>query len=200
MVERFQSKKIVVVDLDGTLLDGNSLHQYFLSAFKHSNFLIKLKIGWILFLRKIRFISHKYMKFTLIRSIAPNDRIQKDFVFHTKNKIRKEVLIKLDEFRSNGAEVLLATAAPDFYVPWIWDGKFVATTTVNNYQKECRGKEKLRAVKEFMGHDSILEAVITDHSDDLPLLMEGAKYNILVNPDKKTLDIIKHKNIAYKIL
>ena len=64
---------------------------------------------------------------------------------------------------------------------------------------ECRGERKKSRVEEYLDTEKLtLEAVITDHSDDIPLikacLNRGGKVT-LVSPDKKTTDKLKQQGI-----
>lgn len=107
----------------------------------------------------------------------------------------------LKKYKESGYEILLATAAPDVYVPWIWDGEFVATKSFNNPQKvECRGEDKLKFIYEKCGESVNIVVVLTDHRDDIPLLKVGADKNIIVNPDVKTLEKLKEEGIVYETL
>lgn len=198
MVER--QRKIVVVDLDGTLIDGNSLHLYIRTALSHSSLTVKARIASLLALRKMRLISHTTMKFAILNMVKPDEAFRKHFVQQFEKMKRQSVVSLIDIYTDNGAIIVLATAAPDIYLPWIWTGKYVATQTDNNpLHKECRGKSKLEAVRQYMDNGT-LEAVITDHTDDLPLLLAGARTNILVNPSKRLTDTLTGRHIPYIIL
>lgn len=200
MVEGLSPRKIVVTDLDGTLIDGNSLHLYICCALSLRRPLLSLKICAWLGLRLIRLVSHRRMKFAVLGLITPDQRLKDKFVGHFDAMRRPETAKLLDTYRSQGATVLLATAAPDVYIPWIWDGDFVATRIKDNPNlKECRGEEKLTAIRQYMTKADTLEAVVTDHHDDLPLLLEGAN-NFLVSPSPQTIKRLINKNIRYTLV
>lgn len=201
MVERLSPRKIVVVDLDGTLIDGNTLHLYFRAALRNSNVLEVVRMAGWLGLRALRIVSHKRMKFALLSIIKPSEKIRKTFVAYFQRLLRPNVAELLARYRQQGAVILLATAAPDLYIPWIWDEPFIATKTISNpLNTECRGFLKAQRVKDFMRDGDILEAVITDHYDDLPLLQLGANANYLVSPAPRTLRKVIAKNLNYKLL
>lgn len=163
-------KPLMVVDLDGTLISGNSLHIYIKEGFKRVSLLKKILILWLLFLRRMRIISHKKMKFGCLKYIDSKDAIlHKRFVQCVMTKLNARVTRQVKEF--DGA-VLLATAAPDVYIPWIWDGQYIATRTENNpMMDELRGEAKAAAVSEYAHrHNLTPTVVITDHRDDIPLM------------------------------
>lgn len=194
-------KKIVALDLDGTLVAGNTLHLYIKCGLKHSSFYKKMQIcGWLA-LRALRIVSHPTMKFAILNIIKPDESMHNDFTGMVNERLRTSVKSMISDFHRKGCIVVLATAAPDIYVPWIWDGPYVATPVANNTEHvECRGLQKLNAIRTLMGEDDILECVITDHIDDLPMLNAGAKENILVAPDKHTLATIKMSGIPFKLI
>lgn len=134
------------------------------------------------------------MKFAVLSIIPQSESLRKDFVNaieRTKNGVVARII---EKYRSSGADIILATAAADFYIPWVWDGDYVATRLGDNPTKEeCRAEEKVVAVRRYMRPDDVLEAVITDHIDDLPLLLVGARNNILVNPsDMLIRELVAH--------
>ena len=201
MVERQSSRKIVIVDLDGTLIKGNSLHLFIRVALKHANCTKKMRMASWLVLRRLRIVSHRKMKFSILSLIRPTENIKRDFQFKFKEKIRPEVTKLLDTYKKEGKTIILATAAPDVYIPWIWDGKHVATKTQNNpHKEECRGNAKLKAINNLLQSNELFEAVITDHFDDIPLLKAGANRNILVEPSEVTIKKIEKLNLPYELL
>lgn len=201
MVEGLSPRKIAAVDLDGTLICANSLHLYIRAGLRHASLWGKVRILALLALRRMRIISHRRMKFGVLGIINPCDELKADFVASVKAFERPAVKELLEKLRGQGITILLATAASDIYIPWIWDGDFVATRTRdNNERRECRGELKAEAVRNYMHHGDILEVVITDHTDDIPLLMAGARSNLLVEPSQSTLKKLNSSNISFEIL
>lgn len=201
MVERLSPRKIVIVDLDGTLVDGNTLHLYLKSALLTAPFGIRARIAGLLVLRRLRIISHVAMKFGALRRIKPTDRLNDRFVKNVKRKMRSNVTRLLEDYRQEGCTVLLATAAPDIYIPLIWTEEFLATKTDGNEQKdEMRGETKAAAVSNFMHRGDTIHAVITDHHDDLPLLRLEAQSRFLVSPSRRTVALANAEGIKYTIL
>ena len=191
MVKGLQPRRLAAIDLDGTLVRGNTLHEYIrlglgeeLRAGRMANF---LSIATLLGLRAVRLVSHRRMKFGSLRHIRPTERLRRRFAERISGMLNPEVTALIDELRAEGAEILLATAAPDIYIPWIWDGDFIATRThANPTMEENRGEAKLRAVLDYARTRGLeLYAVVTDHEDDRPLLSAGAPRTIVVKPDTK---------------
>lgn len=185
-------RRLVIVDLDGTLVKGNTLHQYLCIGMFHSlthrRYLSGIKIAGIGLLRALRLISHKQFKFRALALITPDAALQNQFRKRINSMINQDVERLLKEMREDGMTILLVTAAADIYIPWIWDGEYIASDSALHI--EMRGERKLQEVKRYMDRNGVeLYAVITDHSDDLPLLRAGAKKNILVNPSRKTLKL-----------
>lgn len=201
---KYTGKHIVVVDLDGTIIAGNTLRIYITEGMRdmfHRHPLRTLTVATIVALRKLRLISHRRMKFAALKRIEASQALRQRFIRSFDTKRRPEVAELLAEYRSNGATILLATAAPDVYIPWIWSGPYVATPTDSNPDRiECRGQNKLLAVKRFMEPGDKLEAVITDHIDDLALLSAGAQTNYLVSPDTRTLTAVRLADIDVRLI
>ena len=197
-------RHIVAVDLDGTIIAGNTLRIYIAEGLRimaRRNPMRAAAIATLVALRKLRFISHRRMKFAALKRIKPDDVLRERFIRRFDSLRRPEVAEILDRYRHEGATILLATAAADIYIPWIWNEPYVATPTADNPERiECRGQAKMLAVKRFMQSDDILEAVITDHADDLALLSAGAVTNYLVDPDTHTLNAVKMAGIEARLI
>lgn len=200
-------KKCVVVDLDNTLVAVNSLKEMTVMLLWK---LIKTgKTGDLyrvltqILKRRFHLIPHSDMKHTLVTAALKNftdsdiDSLAEKLNCKINSRV-KDIIIQNFE---KGNFVLLATAAPDFYL-----GKFIEKsgfknidyigtpfqTTLPDY-KENKGEEKLGKVLKYL-KDNDLEcvSVISDHEDDLPLF----KYfqhceNYLVKPDTNTIESIK---------
>lgn len=174
-----EQRKLLAVDLDGTLIQGNTLHIFYRCALQRM--LCKGRIFalasslMLLSLRKIGAISHVSMKFGIWRRIEITDELLRDFKESATQKIRSDVAGLIADYRRRGYEVLLATAAPASYVPCLWDGACVATdmsSISNPSHTECRGSEKLRRVREYArANGLVLSAAVSDDLvDDAPLL------------------------------
>lgn len=194
---------VVVVDLDGTLVKGNTLHIFFKAAirdaFRRHDYKFAFVAASLLALRKLKFITHKTMKFSILKRVEITDSLRRDFVRRVDECRRPSVSKILDDYREKGAQIILATAAPDVYVPWIWGEDFVATPWRDNHSRqECRGTVKLAVLRsKIKNFDSRLTAVLTDHHDDLALLGAGAKDIYLVSPSPQSLMTVSLANISF---
>ena len=192
---------LTVTDLDGTLVRCNTLHVYIRCGVRQmyacKKYLSLVKALTLMALRRLKIISHARMKFGVCRLIDYRD-IELRHMF--ENEIKPNVNTALvDVLQKNGEHVLLATAAPDVYVPWIWKGDYVATRMDDNYSRlECRGEEKLRRVEEFATAAGLsLCTFYTDHIDDLPLILRSDD-PVLVNPDKSTEEYLRRNSIRFR--
>lgn len=174
MVEGCETlKPLAVFDLDGTLLRGNSLHEYIKAAlsiaFRRRNYGRTLRIGLYPTLRVLRVVSHNTMKRHVLHAIVPGEDLRREFVARI-DRIRNGDLWELLEVkRREGYAILLATAAPEIYIPWIWEGEYVCTD--NAVTDDCRGDRKLEKVFEYArSHGMELKFAAADGSDDLPLI------------------------------
>jgi len=52
----------MAVDLDGTLLRGNSLHEYIRCGLRHGSLWQRTRLAVFLGLRRMRLVSHVWMK------------------------------------------------------------------------------------------------------------------------------------------
>lgn len=170
---------LLAVDLDGTLISGNTLHLYIRCAMtgmlRHGRLGAFAFCAGTLGLRRLGLISHKQMKFRIFSRIRPDSRLNDRFTTAAARLRNRQVGELIAVYRSRGYAVLLASAAPVQYIPLLWEGDFVATDmnpASNPSKTECRGEEKLRRVLDFAaGHGLTLAAAISDDAhDDAPLL------------------------------
>lgn len=162
-------KRLMAVDLDGTLITGNSLHEYIRCGLRHSSVSVRLCLVALLAARRLRLCSHLAMKRRVLALVKPDDEFKADFTSRVRRMVRHSVEEEIERHLADGGTVLLATAAPETYVPLIWEGCYVCSDSRS--EVECRGEEKLRRVRRFAEDtDGLLSVVITDHPDDLPLL------------------------------
>lgn len=194
----------VVVDLDGTYVDGNTLWMYIkcgLSDCLRRGHVFKTAyIIATLAARRLRLMSHTAMKSKVLTDLGKEQSFMAEFVAKVGRHIDKDVATLIDRSRHKGHKVLLATAAPDFYVKEIWQGDFVATADCCSItQIECRGDEKLRRVKEWLAKNACqLHMVVTDHMDDAPLVEYNKEgINVLVRPDKNSLSFFRKLKPAH---
>lgn len=204
MVDGFKDKELkvplVVVDLDGTYISANTF-KIFMSCGLCMLFLKKeiytlAYVLWLLLLRKLRLLSHRTLKFKVFPLFSNDENLKDLFIRRVAPLVNQKVKRIIDSYRASGCRILLATAAADTYISWIWDGDYQGTCMTNNPDRlENRGEMKLSNVLKYVSDNNLkLQTVITDHSDDLPLLKQGAE-NILVKPSEKSTRIIINNNV-----
>lgn len=201
MVNGHASQKLVAVDLDGTLIRGNSLRVYMTCALRDSlrrhRPWLTIRLGAVITLRALRLCSHRHMKWRVLELGGKSPALRDDFARHIRSLMRADVDALLKARADEGCRIVLATAAADMYIPWFWSGEFLATATDGNpAHDECRGTRKLKAVAAYAAANGLtLDTVITDHHDDLALLASGAPHRILVNPSSRTLAAVNMAGI-----
>ncbi len=196
-----------VIDLDGTYIDGNTLKIYLSCGLRYLSTHLKLKELASLLLavakRKAGRSSHAEMKRIILSTLYPYPEILTSFAESAKRKINPKVANLIAEKTSLGHKILLATAAPDYYVKKIWNGDYIATRFEDgSAMVECVGQEKLRRVNLWLNDNNChLDTVVTDHSDDAPLLQANSSgTNILVKPSAETLRFFRELQPAHFLL
>lgn len=197
------TESLTVTDLDGTYVRGNTLHIYIRCGMaqmvRRHSFGKLLRTFGLLAMRRLHLVGHKTMKFGICGLIDPEDNsLREDFKARVEPMINTRVR---DALKGHYAR-LLATAAPETYVPWIWDGPYVATRMNDNpCRTECRGEEKLRRIKEFIepGPPADPHTLYTDHSDDIPL-MHAFREVVLVSPSERTLSDVRRLGIKFTVI
>jgi len=194
-------KDLTVVDLDGTYVRCNTLHVYIRCGLRR---MWARKRLWCLFksfvllaLRKAKMIRHTTMKFGVCEMIDNEDQeFRRIFVGEVRSNINR---ILAERLADDHSQILLATAALDVYVPWIWQGDYVATKTAGNKERiECRGAEKLRQVEKYaLNNDLTLKRFYTDNLDDLPLIKKSPE-PVLVNADRSTIARLRDMGIRFE--
>lgn len=184
----------MVVDLDGTLVGGNTLHIYITCGLKRllrrGRIIKTASIAGLLTLRAVHAISHRTMKFGALKHIDKSDKRLKDmFESRVGKRVNIKVMALIDQWCGDGNQILLATAAPEIYVPWIWHNDFLATPVEHNPERiEMRADVKADAVRVYAAANKCnIDTIVTDHHDDLPLmkLARGSVY--LVRPSAATM-------------
>lgn len=197
--------KSIIVDLDGTLYCGNTLHRYLLTAFTESlaygHFGTVARITCAYLLRGLRISSHHTFKQRALNAAGHNAKLLETFAKKARPNLNTRLINYIKQREKDGDFVLLATAAADFYVSKLWNGPMVCSYFDDkNELHECRGEVKLKAVLNQLKAKGIdqIDTVVTDHYDDLPLL-QAAKNRILVNPSTYTQSTLRIANIEFRI-
>ncbi len=203
---------LLVVDLDGTLVNVNSFTEFVIyvaqDAVKRGKLDFLLKIIRIVGLRKLRCISHAAAKMTIMgycSSFYKGDEVYSFFCSKLINQLRPSVLNLIDEYHKRGDKVVLATAAPAEYAKLLAMQCGLDFCIASEYMNkispmqtyECVGEEKLQRVKELCLHENMrVAAVVSDHSDDLPL-MRFAPIAYLVSPSILTEKKLRDEGLTY---
>ena len=184
-----EGRKVTVVDLDGTLVQGNTLHLYLRAALRYLWWrrpLLALRVAALMAARAVRLIPHSTMKYGAARAVGAHPAV----IARLKETVHynPQVIKLLEERKAMGDTLLLATAAFTFYARELWDGELVGSDLAAGPAEECRGERKAAAVADYLRQHRVAPAcVITDHHDDLPLLrLNPAGPNYLINPSAKT--------------
>lgn len=215
MVERLQKplRETVFVDLDGTLLNANSMKIFMrtlpgLLLKKRKPFTAIVSILWLA-LRGLHLVSHKRMKWHLtaiaLHNLSEND--WENLAHGMLGELNGQVMKYIDSKREDGYGVYIASAAPEEYTKELsrllgFDG-CLATPFTKNFSeyKELRGEEKLRAIRMSEENDSLhLKAFLTDHMDDLPTACAYPDRTILVTGDEATPAMFAKAGVKSRIL
>ncbi|MDE6269616.1 MAG: haloacid dehalogenase-like hydrolase [Muribaculaceae bacterium] len=177
---RSQLSRAVVVDLDGTLLRQNSFRLYVRAGIKtrHAPFVLLNTI-----VRKMGLTDHNSYRERCMRLIG----FGADVLGYMKRKavFSKTVVEFIEARRREGYRIVLATAALEGYVGYLWDGEYTATRhTPTKILRDSRGHAKLHDVRKLLG-GSLPEYIISDSPADYPLMRAVSAAGgtaILANP------------------
>lgn len=203
------NKKVLVIDLDGTLYRINTFHFFikYLLNFSLKKLHVKLLYTLLkaIFLRLLKIVNHSKMKFLILKAIKGYDEIDMEGFVSSLKEYRNQLQILEDD--TFGVKIL-ATAAPDCYAKIIalnegFDVCLATNTPVANYQHDFENVRnvKKQGVVHYLNSIEVnhLDTMVTDHYDDLPL-MKISKQVVLVNPSKETKDILKKNQIFFNIV
>lgn len=199
------ARGVVVTDLDGTLLRGNSLKWILKAGLKRllrsgrlSSFLAVLGLGGLCMMR---IVSHETMKYGALRLFGDDPKLM-DEMRRMGHEMRRESVSRLlAEAAAAGDEILLATAASESYVPYVWDGDYIASPFGG---PDLKGERKLQRLRERVAaRNQRVKAFLTDHYDDLAtaewVADNGGKV-YLVNPSQKTIERFDESGVPYTLM
>ena len=160
----------MIIDLDGTLIQGNSFTMYVKYCLTHMT-ISAVRIAWIVLLRKLRLITHFSAKCKImgITSRRLTDTQLSRFLARLSKSVRP---MFSEMLRSKDGVYYLATAAPREYAEPLARilGFDAVVSTDCESGVECRGEEKVLRLREIGVHFDDSVTVYTDHQDDLPLM------------------------------
>ncbi|MBU3823021.1 haloacid dehalogenase-like hydrolase [Flavobacteriaceae bacterium XHP0103] len=185
-------KKVLVVDLDGTLYTINTFHHFLkfllFYSFRQFKFWLSSKLLVVILLRMLRLVSHSKMKYLILKSIQKEEIDYSAFIERINKYKRLIGEVSNPDFHLK----ILATAAPSCYASLIAKNEnfdvclgtgFPAEEYKNNY--ENKGEIKKNSVLKYLRSVGVcqIDTMITDHLDDLPL-MKVSSNNILYCPNQ----------------
>lgn len=190
---------MVIVDLDGTLVDCNSFTEFVKFLFSRFSG-TRIRLIGIVLSRKMRFISHHQAKQRII-SIAYSMIGDKDIDEFT-DFLTERVNTKVLDLIRDKSNIVLATAAPCIYVK-----RFAEKTGIDSVSATmpgrlenngCRKVESLLRMGVEFDRNTV---VITDHVDDLPLL-QANKFgsNYIIRPSRRTLRALRREGIRFSMV
>lgn len=197
---------VVITDLDGTYITGNSL-KWILKLgmkrmLKHGRIPSCLVVFSLLVMLKFHLVSHETMKYGALRLFGDDKKLMDQMreLGHTRRNPKVEKI--LADAEASGDEVLLASAASESYIHEIWDGDNVIASPFGG--PDLRGERKLRAIDNWCKDKEVsIKAFLTDHWHDLPtakaLYDRGAKI-YLVNPKRETIRRFDAAKVPYTLV
>jgi hypothetical protein len=201
------NKKVLVVDLDGTLYSINTFHHFLgfiiLHCIKKFKIVSFLKISSSIMLRIFKITSHSKMKYEILKAINSSQINYTKFVTKIA-KFKKDLNVDKSEFDIT----ILATAAPYCYANIIaknenFDLCIATNFTDSNFNDEFENSKEIKKknVMTVLMKNEIdkIDTLITDHIDDLPLMKLSQK-NMIVSPNKDMEAQLKQHSISYEII
>ena len=146
---------LVVVDLDGTLVLGNSFHEFLLTGWRHGSPRFRRDLLRALITRAASRREDKRwrMKQRVMDAFVEMDESSRcdlvgRMVTRLEGMVSAPVLREVDNARDAGIPVVLATAAPAFYaVPFAQRMGFTACLATESSDSELLGERKADGVR-----------------------------------------------------
>lgn len=181
--------RVAIVDLDNTLVGCNSFTEFVKFLFAEFP-RMRLRLLWIVGLRKLRLITHFAAKRRIV-SFADKVLSESD-IDRYLDRLLKRVNEDVEELSRQSGRRILITAAPSIYAERL--GARLGFTSVLSSKPgfpEMRGEMKVRAAEQAGIPFDEETSVFTDHHDDLPLLLRNRLgKNYLVRPSAGTRMIV----------
>ncbi len=200
-------KKVLVIDLDGTLFSINTFHHFIkylvFKSIKGFNILLLFRLCIAVSSRLL--LTHAKMKFYVLNVIKHRTDIDfSDFVNTISAKQRGFDVLEDSSFDIK----ILATAAPSCYANII---------AKNNSFHVCLGTdfpdsnfkasfENSKAIKKnkvmsYLSNLNVnhIDVLVTDSIDDFPLV-KLAHRNIIVNPNACFVEHLKQNSISFEVI
>lgn len=216
MVERLQDKDLTgatILDLDGTLISGNSMHIFMKRLpgllLKRHAFSGALSTLWWTWMRSLKFMSHRKMKWHLTKTARRRllDEDWESIAAILKGHLNPRVMEYALSRRQRGCRTYIATAALEEYaIPLSrllgFDGA-VATQFSDKFSEyeELNGYAKHDAIESLLAEEGLrLESFLTDHDDDLPTASAYPGLTIMVDPSDKSAHSFQMNGVTRYLL
>lgn len=203
-------RKVLLVDLDGTLLSTNTFHKYIFFIAKYyfkKNLFKTFVILFFVSARLARVISHSKLKYNLLKlSQDLPEEIVVSFgksLMKYKNQSVSQIIVNYEGLK------VLASAAPEKYTKSLgehfnFDITLSTKNPGDNSWIENIKENKKSSLLDYLNYQDlekqfVLDVIVTDHHDDLPL-MEIFDKIILVNPSQETLTKTQHLKSKTQII
>lgn len=190
---------VAFCDLDGTLVLDNSFHMFMASAWSEARSSLRISYSMQVLPRILGSFSggHAGLKMRVLAWFARQDpewqtKVVNRTIARLRRTISVPVLQELRHLQNKGARVVLATAAPEIYAlaisQEIGAGDCLATSSLTGPNwYELLGEKKADACRDWLRQHIVPNdpgqiIAITDHADDLPLLLIAHKVVIQASP------------------
>lgn len=197
------NKRVLVVDLDGTLYTINTFHYFIkyliLYCIKSFNIVLLFKLCLLLVYRP--FTTHAKIKYYVLKLLKHRNDIDYQEFVQSLSMYKREI----PQLNDHNFDIkILATAAPTCYANIIAQNeKFnlclstdFPNSNFDNAFENSKIIKKENVMNYLIGKNiNEIDTLITDHIDDLAL-MKLSKRNIIANPDEK-LTIALKQNLIY---
>lgn len=201
--------RLVVVDLDGTLIPGNSFHAWLRYLGRWALITGRLglaaRLALVCLHRARRSITHRELKYrVLVLSESVPEPVIDRFAHRLAESIRTTVSRAVRDAAHDDLTVVLATAAPQMYLGALANAIGAATTIGTpppgpGPWRECIGAEKVERVLAMFEPGAEIAVAFTDHLDDLPLVRRATR-SVIVNPDSDSWKVFVGSGAAVERL
>ncbi len=200
---------VTFVDLDGTLINGNSMHIFMRKLpgllMKRGAYGSAIASLWWTGLRSLRLTSHRAMKWHLTKAARAHleEADWEDLAGNILENVNPSVSDYIASRRERGCLTYIATAAAEEYTGPIcrtlgYDGVLATqfTDSISEY-RELNREAKHEAIEYLLESEHLrLESFLTDHTDDLPTAKAYPQLTILVGATKKTSDDFREAGVT----
>ena len=198
--------KIIVTDLDGTLISINSFPFWIRFLIKEaiSNINLTLLFNLLILLFKRKVLKEKHVEFKRqLMLLEYPESYDHNFAVQLLCYINEDVVTEL--FTTKKACIVISTAAPSNYaeafvsaLPFKVDKLHCSKITNGKIYENFADNKVVSFKNDF--HSQKINLFLTDHIEDLPLMLHSEAI-ILVKPKQETIDqITMHDFLKIRLL